>query len=335
VRGFVIRASAVDSPAAYQLYDLDRGGSVPLALRRRGATQLALAPRRTLRPGRYELLAAKEGMFGGRDYDYLQVVKPGSPVTAISTGSDRTSRPVADALLPLGAAIVALLFAGLLGSSFVRRPAGQKALWAAGFACFAVAAACEAAAQRAGWSEGLFKAYYVAGGVLTVALLGAGSAWLLLKQRARDLLLGALAAATAAAVVSVALAPVGQGALTAASGMRPPPNSALHGNAFLWAIALNSFGTLFLIGGSLLAILRRQRVRTNVWIGTGALVVALATGMSRAGSYSFVYAGELIGISMMFFGFRFAAAPPPKPAPAGSAAPYLIPAGSATQSRVT
>ena len=141
--------------------------------------------------------------------------------------------------------------------------------------------------------------------------------------------------ATAAAVVSVALAPVGQGALTAASGMRPPPNSALHGNAFLWAIALNSFGTLFLIGGSLLAILRRQRVRTNVWIGTGALVVALATGMSRAGSYSFVYAGELIGISMMFFGFRFAAAPPPKPAPAGSAAPYLIPAGSATQSRVT
>ena len=335
VRGFVIRASAVDSPAAYQLYDLDRGGTVPLALRRRGATQLALAPRRTLRPGRYELLAAKEGMFGGRDYDYLQVVKPGSPVTAISTGSDRTSRPVADALLPLGAAIVALLFAGLLGSSFVRRPAGQKALWAAGFACFAVAAACEAAAQRAGWSEGLFKAYYVAGGVLTVALLGAGSAWLLLKQRARDLLLGALVVATAAAVVSVALAPVGQGALTAASGMRPPPNSALHGNAFLWAIALNSFGTLFLIGGSLLAILRRQRVRTNVWIGTGALVVALATGMSRAGSYSFVYAGELIGISMMFFGFRFAAAPPPKPAPAGSAAPYLIPAGSATQSRVT
>jgi len=335
VRGFVIRASAVDSPAAYQLYDLDRGGSVPLALRRRGATQLALAPRRTLRPGRYELLAAKEGMFGGRDYDYLQVVKPGSPVTAISTGSDRTSRPVAEALLPLGAAIVALLFAGLLGSSFVRRPAGQKALWAAGFACFAVAAACEAAAQRAGWSEGLFKAYYVAGGVLTVALLGAGSAWLLLKQRARDLLLGALVVATAAAVVSVALAPVGQGALTAASGMRPPPNSALHGNAFLWAIALNSFGTLFLIGGSLLAILRRQRVRTNVWIGTGALVVALATGMSRAGSYSFVYAGELIGISMMFFGFRFAAASPPKPAPAGSAAPYLIPAGSATQSRVT
>jgi hypothetical protein len=66
-----------------------------------------------------------------------------------------------------------------------------------------------------------------------------------------------------------------------------------------------------------------------------ALVVALSTGMSRAGAYSFVYAGELIGISMMFVGFRFAPAPSPKAAPARPASPYLMPAGSATQSRVT
>jgi len=144
--------------------------------------------------------------------------------------------------------------------------------------------------------------------VLTGALLGAGSAWLLLKRRARDLMLGALLVAMAAAVVAVAIAPLDHGTLAAASGARPPSNSALQGHAFLWAIALNSFGTLFLIGGSLLAILRRQRIRTNLWIGTGALVVGLATGMSRAGTYSFVYAGELIGISLMFFGFRFASA---------------------------
>jgi hypothetical protein len=335
VRSFVIRASAVDSPAGYQLYDLDRGGSVSLAVLRRGPTEMTLAPRAVLRPGRYELVAAKEGMFGGRDYDYLQVVKPGSPATVVSSDSKRTAPSVADALLPLAAALVALLFAGLLASSFFRRPAGQKALWAAGFACFAVAAACEAAAQRAGWSEGLFKTYYAAGGVLTVAFLGAGSAWLLLKQRGRDLLLGALLVAMVAAVVSVALAPVDHGALEAVSGVRPPSNSALQGNAFLWAIALNSFGTIFLIGGSLVAILRRQRIRTNVWIGAGALVVALSTGMSRAGAYSFVYAGELIGISMMFFGFRFAAAPSPKAAPPRTASPYLMPTGSATQSRVT
>jgi hypothetical protein len=82
-------------------------------------------------------------------------------------------------------------------------------------------------------------------------------------------------------------------------------NEALGGHAFLWAIGLNSLGTLFLVGGSLYSILRRRRVRANAWIAAGALVVALATGLSRTGDYSFVYAGQLIGISAMFAGFRF------------------------------
>jgi hypothetical protein len=325
VHSFVIRAAAVDSPAGYQLYDLDRGGSVPLAVRRRAQTRLVLSPARRLRPGRYELVAAKEGMFGGRDYDYLSVVAPGAPETAIGSATSAASTPaVADALLPLGAAAVALLFAILLGASFLRRPGGQKALWGAGFACFGVAAACEAAAQRAGWSESLFKAYYISGGVLTVALLGAGSAWLLLRPRGRDLLLGGVLVAAIAAIVAVALAPVDHAALAAAPGLRPPANSDLRGHAFLWAVALNSFGTACLVGGALLGILRRRRVRTNLWIGGGALVVALATGLSRAHTYSFVYAGELVGICMMFYGFRFAAAAPasarqePRPEVAGA-----------------
>jgi len=178
-------------------------------------------------------------------------------------------------------------------------------LWAGGFTLFAVAAGCEALAQRIDWSPGLFRTYYLAGGVLTVAYLGAGSAWLLLPKRARDVLLGGLAVATVAASVTVALAGVDTAALAATAHGRPPANSALGGHAFLWAVGLNSFGSLFLIGGSLYSIVRRQRVRANLWIAGGALVVALATGLSRAGSYSLVYAGELLGIALMFAGFAF------------------------------
>jgi hypothetical protein len=101
--------------------------------------------------------------------------------------------------------------------------------------------------------------------------------------------------------------------LDAAGSTRPPSNHALGGHAYLWAIALNSFGTLFLVGGSLLSIVRRQRVRVNVWIGLGALVVALSTGLSRAGTYSLVYAGELVGIALMFAGFTFSFAGRPAP----------------------
>ena len=321
VRSFLVRAAAVDAPKAYQLFDLDRGRSVPLLVLRGSPRQLVLAPSRPLRTGRYAFLATHEGMFGGRDFAYLRIVGPASPVTAISLRPHAAAPPVLDALLPLCAALVALTFAGLLLRSLLRRRSGEKVLWAAGFVLFAVAAGCEALAQRTGWSPSLFRAYYLAGGVLTVAYLGAGSAWLLLPRRGRDVLVGGLVVATLAAAATVALAGVDAAALASTPHGRPPSNAALEGDAFLWAIALNVFGTLFLIGGSLYSIVRGRRVRANLWIGAGALVVALATGLSRANSYSLVYAGQLLGIALMFSGFAFVG----KPRQA---------AESATQSRV-
>jgi hypothetical protein len=146
--------------------------------------------------------------------------------------------------------------------------------------------------------------------VLTVGYLGSGSAWLLLPRRARDALLGALVVATVAAAVAVLLASVDGGVLAATHSGRPPANAALGGHAFVWAIVLNSVGTLFLVGGSLLSIARRQRVRANVWIGLGAVVVASSTGLSRAGDTSLVYVGELIGIALMFCGFTLTSSVP-------------------------
>jgi hypothetical protein len=116
-------------------------------------------------------------------------------------------------------------------------------------------------------------------------------------------MLGALLAATAAAVAAVFLAPVHAATLAASPAGQPPPNHVLAGHAFLWAVTLNSLGTLSLVGGSLLSIIRRQRVRANVWIACGAITVAAATGLSRTGNTSLVYVGELVGISLMFCGF--------------------------------
>jgi hypothetical protein len=320
VKTLLVRAAALDATSAYRIFDLDRGGSVPLRVRSRAGRSLALMPTRALAQGRYVFTATHEGMFGGRDFNYLQVVAPTAAVTAISSRPDATAPSVIHSLLPVAAALLSLLFALLLAVSFVKRPAGQKGLWALGFLLFAIATACEAVAQRTGWTPALFRTYYLAGGVLTVAYLGAGSAWLLLPRRARDGLLGALAIATVAAAVAVAIAPVDSGILVGTASGRPPVNGALLGHAFLWAAALNTFGSVFLIGGALYSIVRRQRVRTNVWIGTGAIVVAAATGMSRLDDYSFVYAGQLLGIALMFAGFRLVGS---KPAQARRPAPAL------------
>jgi len=82
--------------------------------------------------------------------------------------------------------------------------------------------------------------YYVAGGVLTVGFLGAGSAWLLLPRRGRDVLLGALASGSLAAVATIWLAPVDAHALATTASGQPPENGALVGHAFLWAVLFNS-----------------------------------------------------------------------------------------------
>ena len=69
-------------------------------------------------------------------------------------------------------------------------------LWALGFMLFGVAASCEAVAllQYGLGARPLFRAYYLAGGVLTMWPTWAPApAWLLLPKRGRDLLLGGLA----------------------------------------------------------------------------------------------------------------------------------------------
>jgi hypothetical protein len=314
-----VRAAAVDAPAAYRLFDL-AGNAIALTVRRSSARELILAPAKALQPGRYVFAASHEGMFGGRDFAYLRVVASGEAVTPVSSRFQADVPAVADAVPPIAAALLAVTFALLLLRSLLRRAAGQKALWAVGFGLFAVAAATEAVAQRAGWNANLFRVYYIAGGVLTVAYLGAGSAWMLLPRRGRDILMGGLAVATIAAVLTVLLAPVDVHGLAATQSGRPPANDALGGHAFLWAVGLNSFGTLLLVGGSLLSIARRQRIRANVWIAAGALIIASATGLSRTGDTSLVYLGELVGIAVMFCGFTLTA-PSRKPRPASEPAP--------------
>jgi len=63
-------------------------------------------------------------MFGGRDFAYVRVVRPGQSVTALGSGSSKPVPAVADALLPVAAALVALLFVFLL-PALVLEPPGR------------------------------------------------------------------------------------------------------------------------------------------------------------------------------------------------------------------
>ena len=124
-------------------------------------------PRQPLRPGSYALRRHPRG-----DVRRARLRVPphraalGRRARRSASGRTRAAPAVLDALLPLCASLLALAFAAMLLRSFLRRRSGEKVLWGCGFLLFAVAAACEAVAQRSGWSPGLFRTYYLAGGVL-------------------------------------------------------------------------------------------------------------------------------------------------------------------------
>jgi hypothetical protein len=210
--------------------------------------------------------------------------------------------------IPVLTAIVAGVFAARLGGSCLARPAPYKAFWAIGFLLFAGGAAAEAYGASGGWGPTSFRLYYLLGGVLAVGFLGLGSAWLHLPRSVALVATGALLACVPAAAISILGASLNDAALHVAT-LRPPPDDTLKGLSFLWAVALNTLGVIAIVGGSLRSIWRGQRRGPNVLIIAGVAAVGLSGLLTRAGSYGAVYAGQLLGLALIFAGAELASRP--------------------------
>ena len=80
-----------------------------------------------------------------------------------------------DVLIPFLAALVTFRLSAELVRRWRTRRAPELVAWAASLAAFAAASAALAWGAAAGWDDRAFRAYYLFGGLLTAALLGAGS----------------------------------------------------------------------------------------------------------------------------------------------------------------
>ncbi len=76
-----------------------------------------------------------------------------------------------DFLLPALTALLAGLFAAALADQWLRRRRAYQLVWAIGMTFFALAAAVEALAAALGWSELLYRTWYMTGAVWTVGWL--------------------------------------------------------------------------------------------------------------------------------------------------------------------
>jgi hypothetical protein len=205
-----------------------------------------------------------------------------------------------EALLAFAAALLALRLAGDLATRFRVRRAPQLAAWSVSLLAYAVASAALAWGAAAGWDDRAFRVYYLAGGLLTAPLLGAGS--LLLKGYRWA---GPLAFAYAGLAVGIAVAVP----LTAAVSGTAIPEAQAHLDFFparLLAVLGNSLGTLAVVAVALNTLARRPM--GNALILTGVAVAATGSavaGLGVAGTAAFIAAGVLL----LYAGFVRSGAP--------------------------
>jgi len=199
-----------------------------------------------------------------------------------------------EALLAFAAALVALRFAGDLLARYRARGVSHLAAWATSLFAYAVAAGALAWGAAAGWDDVAFRVYYLAGGLLTAPLLGAGS--LLLRGHRWT-------ASVALAYIGLAVGMMIAEPLRAPVGGTEIPDAQAHLDAFparVLAVLGNSVGTLAVVVVALLTI--RRNWIGNALILAGVVVSAAGstlTGLGESDTAVFI----LAGVVLLYAGF--------------------------------
>lgn len=180
-----------------------------------------------------------------------------------------------EALLAFAAALLALRLAGGLAGRWRARRSPHLAVWSASLLAFAAASGALAWGAAYGWSSPAFRVYYLCGGMLTAALLGAGS--LLLSGRRWALPVALVYAGLAAGIaLSEPLSrPLAGTAI---------PDASEHLDflpARLVAVLGNSLGTLAVVVVAVATA--RRRPLGNALILAGVLVAAAGSALFGLG----------------------------------------------------
>jgi len=206
-------------------------------------------------------------------------------------------------LIPLVSCIIGAVFAGVLLKQYLARRRWHQLMWSTGLIMFVLATFGEFYGGAFGWSPGVYKLYYFAG-VALPGMLGAGTVYLMTRQRpvvghiyavATVLVAVAFLVAVAGAEINVeALASAGVGSSAAdilpVSARRP------------WSVLLSAVGGTVMLLGALYSWMRFKLVY-NRQIFLGALVFILGGSLtSRLGIEGAIPISNLIGVALVFSG---------------------------------
>lgn len=213
------------------------------------------------------------------------------------------------------ATLITLAFTAAVFVQWLQRRGPHRLVWTFALLCYGVATLVQFLAEAGGWTLLEFRLWYLAGGLLTAAYLGQGTAMLLLSPRVWRMLLLCLIAASVWAAYRIFTVPLSLAAVQPLAGKVTPQATHLPADLRALAALLNIYGTLLLVGGAVWSALvyadrvldkRRRaghRLVATLLIAAGSLVVAGAGSLETFGNGEYLYAGEIAGITIIFIGF--------------------------------
>ena len=211
--------------------------------------------------------------------------------------------------LPVITTVVAAAFFRVLWLHWRRNPSARYVMWwMIGVGLFGLGTLTEALTTIFGWQEPIFRTWYIAGALLGGAPLAQGTVYLLLPRRIADRLAVALVTYVAIAAAFVVATPI-------ISELVEP--NRLSGEVMAWqwvrlfSPLINLYAVVFLIGGAIWSAWRywrvgdaSSRVLGNILIAVGAILPGIGGGFARAGAIEVLYVMELIGLLLIWAGYR-------------------------------
>jgi hypothetical protein len=211
--------------------------------------------------------------------------------------------------IPIITSIFSIWFGTLLFRRY-RELGGMHLLWwAIGVFAFAAGTITESLTTLIGWQEPLFRAWYISGALFGGFPLAQGTVYLLLDRKKANRLTAIVLSVAVVAATCVLLTPI---------DISLVETHRLSGRVMEWTWVrafspfINLYAVIFLVGGAVYSALKYRkspgmshRVIGNWLIAIGALLPGIGGSFTRFGHVEVLYVTELVGIVLIYFGYRF------------------------------
>jgi hypothetical protein len=211
--------------------------------------------------------------------------------------------------LPILSTIVAAAFTLTLYKQWKQNPSARYLMWwTIGIAMYGVGTLMESLVTVFGWSEPFFRGWYISGVLLGGAPLATGTVYLIMSKKKADRIATILVTYVAVASAFVLTTPIVNELVE---------SNRLSGEVMAWSWVrlfsplANLYALVLLVGGAVWSAWKywkvgnaSSRVLGNIYIAVGALLPGIGGSFARAGAVEVLYVTELIGLLLIWAGFR-------------------------------